>query len=171
MTKQRVTLAVVVLAFAMVPAGVWAGMHGHGMGMGPGPGLGMGFDMGPGGFGLLGRMGDRLGLSDDQKTQIKAILEQEQAVVKPIHDQIKANQDTFMSTYDPAQFDEAKVRAQITLQTPLFQQLALEQARAHAKVLQVLTADQRAQLQELRQHAHGSGGPGNGTGSGPGPRH
>ena len=100
--------------------------------MGPGP-------MGPGGprqgFGPFGPFGRELNLTDDQKAQIQKIQESFRESDKALFDQMRALHDK-QGDVAPGTFDEAAVRAA---------------AEAHAKMMSqifnVLTAEQKAQLQ------------------------
>jgi Spy/CpxP family protein refolding chaperone len=140
-------LVVTTLATALlVPTVIWAADHvrrgGMGSGMGAGP-------FGMGGGNIL-RLADKLGLSSDQVTQIKAIISAAQSVNQPTRDQLEANQQAFNTSYNPAQFDANAVNAYIAQQTPLVQQLVVSGFQTEAKVLAVLTPSQLTQFNQLR---------------------
>jgi len=146
MKIRQLIVATLTTAALLVPAVIWAAGHsGHGdmgLGMGPGP-------FGMGGGNVL-RLADKLGLSGDQVTQIKAIISAAQTANKPTRDQLKANQQAFKASYNPAQFDANAVNAYIAQQTPLMQQLVVSGFQAEANVLAVLTPAQLTQYNQLR---------------------
>ncbi len=144
MKTNRAILATLGIVAVLVPAAIWAaGPHGHG-----GPGAGP-FGMGMGGGKVL-RLADKLGLSSDQITQIKGILSAARTANAATLAQLKANQQAFQASYNPAQFDATAVNAYIAQQTPLRQQLAVSGFQTEANVLAVLTPSQLTQYNQLR---------------------
>lgn len=141
MKIRYLTVAALVVAL-FVPAVMWAQTRGAGMGIGA---LGMGM----GGGGVL-RFADKLGLSTAQVTQIKAIIAAAQTANAPTREQLKANQQAFQASYNPAQFDANAVNGYIAQQTPLLQQLGVSGFQTEAKVLAVLTPSQFTELKQLR---------------------
>jgi len=142
MRTHRAVLATLGIVAVLVPAATWAtGRHGHG-------------DMGPGLFGMGGgnvlRLADKLGLSSDQVNQIKGIVAAAKTSNTPTLAQLKANQQAFETTYNPAQFDATAVNAFIAQQTPLRQQLAVSGFQTEANVLAVLTPAQLTQYTQLK---------------------
>ena len=132
------TLAIVVL---LVPTVIWAADHfGHGMAAGP---FGMGSS-------YVLRLADKLGLSSDQVTKIKGIISAARTANQPTRDELKANQQAFNTSYNPAQFDANAVNAYIAQQTPLVQQLVVSGFQTEANVLAVLTPTQLTHFNQLR---------------------
>jgi Spy/CpxP family protein refolding chaperone len=128
--------------------------HGHGPGeMGQGPGGGFGF-----GLHFLERMGDSLGLTDEQRTQIETILNEGQPAIEDLRIQMDEAREAFFASYDPTQFNEAAIRAFAESQAALHTEMMVARERLHSQVLSVLTAEQREQLKEMRgdcMHRHG----------------
>jgi hypothetical protein len=87
---------------------------------------------------MLERMKDKLGLSDAQVTQIKAVYEKNEAVMKADRDAIKA-----------AANDDAKKAA--------FQKMRADMEGVQAQVKPILTADQLAKWNEFKQKHEGKG--------------
>lgn len=142
MKTHRGILATLGIAAVLVPAAIWAaGSGGHG-GRGAGP-------FGMGGGNVL-HLADKLGLSSDQVTQIKGILSAARTANAATLAQLKANQQAFEATYNPAQFDATAVNAYIAQQTPLRQQLAVSGFQTGANVLAVLTPSQLTQYKQLK---------------------
>jgi Spy/CpxP family protein refolding chaperone len=145
MKTRKVVMATLATVALLVPAAIWAaGRFEHGMGSG----------MEGGRFGMGGgevlRLANKLGLSINQVTQIKGILSAAKTANQPTHTQLKANQQAFQASYNPAQFDATAVNAYIAQQTPLMQQLVLSGFQTRANVLAVLTPSQLTQFNQLR---------------------
>ena len=145
MKTRKVVMATLATVALLVPAAIWAaGRFEHGMG----------FGMEGGRFGMGGgevlRLANKLGLSSDQVTQVKAILAAAQTTNKSTRDQLKTNRQAFMAAYNPAQFDAKAVNAYIAQQTPLVQQLVVSGFQTQANVLAVLTPSQLTQFNQLR---------------------
>lgn len=114
------------------------------------PGPRDGFGRGPGGprGGGLPMFRD-LNLSDDQKAQIKKIMETEAANTKELHDKLKALHDSEPEPFATT-FDEAAVRATAEARAKIDVELQVSHARTMAQVASILTAEQRQQLSSRR---------------------
>jgi len=110
---------------------------------GPPPG-GPGFH-GPGPHDGLGPFGRELNLTDDQKAQIKTIMESFEASTKALHEQLRALHE---SEPDPMSgtFDEAAVRAAAEARAKIQVELEVAHAKIMSQIAGVLTAEQKAQL-------------------------
>lgn len=108
---------------------------------------------GPGGFGFghrgMGMAMRELNLTDDQKTQVKAIFDSSRGTVKPIVDELKANREKLTQLSGQA-FDEAEVTEIAKRQGELMSQLIVERERAKSKVFAILTDDQKAKAKEMQ---------------------
>ncbi len=149
-------------ALALSATGPLLAQGGPGGGFG-GPGGGFG---GPGGgFGghgafagggldrlehMLPRLADYLELTDDQQSQIQAILDDELPAIHVLRDQIRDARELYMEGRDPGQFDEAQVRAFAESQASLHVEMAVASARTMSRVYNVLTPSQQDKLQDLR---------------------
>jgi len=140
MKTSRAILAALGIGAVLVPALIWAaGPWSHG---------GMGFGMRGGN---ILRLADKLGLSNDQITQIKNILSTAKTANQATRTQLNTNRQAFEASYNPAQFDATAVNAYIAQQTPLVQQLVVSGFQTRAAVLAVLTPQQQSQLTQLEQ--------------------
>jgi periplasmic protein CpxP/Spy len=110
-------------------------MHGHGMGMGPG-------------FDHLGFLAEKLNLTDDQKTQMKAVMEKEHPTMKPLMQQ-QRQIDQQLRQYVEGNFDQAKVQALAAQKSQIQSQITVEETRTHNQIYQLLTADQKTQLKQM----------------------
>jgi protein CpxP len=89
-----------------------------------------------------------LNITDDQKTQMKAILEKERPTMKPLFQQ-ERQLDQQLRQYSEGAYDETKVRALAAQKSQLEVELTVARTRAHNEMYQLLTTDQRAQLKEI----------------------
>ncbi|HVZ16599.1 MAG TPA: Spy/CpxP family protein refolding chaperone [Terriglobales bacterium] len=131
---QKKTLIAVVLAVT-VGAGALAarqiGMGSHGFG------------------GMFARhlMND-LNLSDTQRSQIKQILLDERPTIQKLATSLR-QQNQQMHSGDPAQFDEAAVRAAAQNESATITEAIVERERIRSRVFAVLTPDQRAKANQI----------------------
>lgn len=127
-------------------------------GMPPGPPPEGGFRGGPGPRDGLGPLGRDLNLTDEQKAQIKKIMDSAEESTKPLREQMRSLHE---SEPDPAKdgtFDEAAVRAAAEARAKVQVELEVIHARTMSQVFSVLTAEQKAQLaakrKEFEQRRH-----------------
>jgi Spy/CpxP family protein refolding chaperone len=128
------------LVVLAVAAALAQGMHHHGG------------SMGEFGFGdhMLGYFSDVLDLTQAQQDQAKAILEKEKPTLQPLMKQLMQAHKDMSSLEDNGTFDEAKVRALAAQNTQAMTELFVQKARIHAELMQILTADQKAKLAQLK---------------------
>jgi len=109
--------------------------HGHEFGMGgPGP--------------MMGFFAKQLNLTDEQKTQMKAIMQKEHPAVKPLMQQ--GHQiDQQLRQYVEGTYDAAKVQALAAQKAQIQIQLTVAETRIHNELYQTLTADQQSQLKQM----------------------
>jgi len=136
-----------------------AGMHGAGM-----SGRGMGH--GPGALGPLGRALHRLDLSDEQQTTIQGIVEAARPTFESLREQLRANREAFREANPPTTFNEAAIRAHVAQQSAIHADMAVAAAKLRTQVLGVLTAEQLAELDAMRQKMQDCFGDGMGHGPG-----
>jgi protein CpxP len=86
-----------------------------------------------------------LNLSDEQKAQIKKIMEAEMASTQELHEKLKALHESEPAPFSTA-FDEAAVRAAAEARAKIEVELEVSHARTMSQVSSVLTAEQRQQL-------------------------
>jgi len=108
-------------------------MHGHGFGM---EGNMMGF------------MAQKLNLTDDQKTQMQAIMEKEHPAMQPLHQQERLI-DLQLRQYVEGTFDQVKVAALAAQKAQIQAAVTVQQTRIHNEMYQLLTVDQKAQLKQM----------------------
>ena len=89
-----------------------------------------------------------LNLTDDQKTQMKAIMEKERPTMKPLFQQ-ERQIDQQLRQFSEGAYDETKVRALATQKSQLEVEMTVAHTRLHNEMYQLLTTDQRTQLQQI----------------------
>jgi protein CpxP len=86
-----------------------------------------------------------LNLSDEQKAQIKQIIDSEAAATKELHEKLRALHESEPEPFSTT-FDEAAVRASAEARAKIDVELQLSHARTMSQIAGVLTAEQKAQL-------------------------
>jgi Spy/CpxP family protein refolding chaperone len=115
--------------------------------MGP-PGAGMfGLPFGP--MGLAGPLADRLGLSDAQKAQVKAIAQAHQDEFKGLMDRAATARSALMQAILQDPVSDAAVQQASAGVAAVESDLAVASAHVRAEIFQVLTDDQKTSLKQL----------------------
>jgi periplasmic protein CpxP/Spy len=104
------------------------------------------------------RGGDRMGgaffrnldLTDAQKAQMKQIREAHSQNLRPLMEQIRAKRQEIHQANQGGTFNESLVSQKLTEIAPLEAKLMGEQFRTHQEMLSVLTAEQKAKLEQSR---------------------
>jgi protein CpxP len=118
----------------------------RGRGMGPaGPGRGPGGPMG-----MLPMLGPRIGLTDAQKDQIKAIADTHKDDWKALADRSRAAHMAVDAAISADTIDEATIRQKSAEAAAVEADIAVARAHARAEVWQILTADQKTQLKTMQ---------------------
>jgi Spy/CpxP family protein refolding chaperone len=112
-------------------------MHGHEFGMGGH---------------MMGFFAQKLNLTDEQKTQMKAVFQKEHPTIKPLMQQ-QHQIDMQLRQYVEGTFDQAKVQALAAQKAQIQAQLTFQETRIHNELYQLLTPDQQAQVKQMEaQH-------------------
>jgi Spy/CpxP family protein refolding chaperone len=131
----------------------------------------MGGPMRPGGpgMGLLGMIPiQRLHLTDAQKDQVKGILDSKKEEFKALGDRARVAHTALQAAMTADELNDAAIRQASAQVAAVEADMAVAGAHARAEVLQILTADQRAELKKLQAErpGRGPGGPGGRGGRG-----
>ena len=97
---------------------------------------------------MMGFFAKQLNLTDDQKTQMKAIMQKEHPAVKPLMQQ-EHQIDQQLRQYVEGSYDAAKVQALAAQKAQIQIQLTVAETRIHNELYQTLTADQQSQLKQM----------------------
>ncbi|MFP5262589.1 MAG: Spy/CpxP family protein refolding chaperone [Blastocatellia bacterium] len=93
-----------------------------------------------------------LDLTDAQKAQMKQIRESHSQSVRPLMEQIRAKRQEIHQASEGGSFNEALVAQKLTEIAPLEAKLMGEQFRIRQEMLSVLTPEQKAKLDQSREH-------------------
>jgi protein CpxP len=89
-----------------------------------------------------------LNITDDQKAQMKAVMQKEHPTMKPLMEQ-QRQIDLQLRQYAEGSFDQAKVQALATQKAQVQAQITVQETRIHNELYQLLTADQQTQLKQI----------------------
>jgi periplasmic protein CpxP/Spy len=105
------------------------------------------------GFGDRGfmRMAEKLNLSDEQKTQVKTILEDSKTRVKPLMESLRENHKQTENLGTDGNFNEAQVNQIATTQAETSKQLFIEKEKTKAQIFAVLTPEQRVEAAKMKE--------------------
>jgi Spy/CpxP family protein refolding chaperone len=92
----------------------------------------------------------RLNLTDDQKAKLKSIRETFATTNKPLFDQLRAKRQELRQANEGGTFNEALATQKLTEAAALEAKLMGERFKLHQEMLSVLTAEQKAQLDQLK---------------------
>ena len=92
-----------------------------------------------------------LDLTDAQKAQIKQIHENSRQSLRPIMEEIRAKRQEIRQASEGGTFNEALVSQKLTEIAPLEAKLMAARFRVHQETLSVLTAEQKAKLEQTRE--------------------
>ena len=108
---------------------------------------------------------NRLNLSDEQKTKMKQIRETFAANNKPLMEQLRAKRQELRQASEGGTFNEALATQKLTEMAGLQAKLMGERIKLNQEMQTVLTAEQKAQLDQLKaQFKDHRGGRGHGRG-------
>lgn len=124
-----------------VPEGRFRGRH---RGMGPGK--------------RIDRMAKKLGLTEAQQEQVKAILTSEREKAAPLRQQLAENREKIRQAIEAEPFDEAAVRTLAESKNQTRVELDVSRARAKSRIFALLTPEQRELAKKLRPWGGGRHG-------------
>ena len=106
---------------------------------------------GPGGpMGMLPMLGRAINLTDAQKDQIKAIADAHKDEWKAIFDRERTAREALNAAISADTVNDALVRQKSAEVAAVEADAGVARAHAHAEVVQILTAEQKAQLKDLQ---------------------
>ncbi len=114
-----------------------------------------------GGFGggpMFGRVLRNLDLTDQQRTEIRKIMETERSVMQPVHEQMRANREALQAATKDGQFNEAEITKLAEKQGELMAQMIVSRERVQSQIWQMLTPEQRDKLAKWRENHQGGQG-------------
>lgn len=93
---------------------------------------------------------ERLNLTDDQKAKLKTIRESFAERNKPLREQLRAKRQELRQASEGGTFNEALATQKLTESAALEAKLMGERFKLHQEMLSVLTAEQKAQMDQLK---------------------
>jgi Spy/CpxP family protein refolding chaperone len=93
---------------------------------------------------------NRLNLTDDQKAKMKQIRESFMASNKPLLDQLRAKRQELRQANEGGTFNEALATQKLTETAGLQAKLMGERFKLHQEMQALLTAEQKAQLEQMK---------------------
>jgi periplasmic protein CpxP/Spy len=100
--------------------------------------------------GMRGGFLKQLNLTDDQKAKLKQIRESFAASDKPLREQLRAKRQELRQASEGGTFNETLATQKLTEMAGLEAKLMGERFKIHQEMLTVLTADQKAQLEQMK---------------------
>ena len=91
-----------------------------------------------------------LNLTEDQKAKMKQIRESFAESNKSLREQLRAKRQELRQANEGGTFNEALATQKLTEIAPLQAKLMAERAKQHEQMLSVLTAEQKAQLEQAK---------------------
>jgi periplasmic protein CpxP/Spy len=125
---------VVVMGSIILPLPAFAGFHGPAWGGEP-----------------MKKMIAALGLSEDQKLQIKEILKAHKAAIQPVRRQLMMERRALRDLIQSESWDEAAIKAQVVKMSDTAAEMALQRAQVYREVRPILTAEQIQKFMELQK--------------------
>ncbi len=103
--------------------------------------------------GHMAYLARELNLTDTQKQQIKSIVHSQKTTLRPLMQQLAQNRLAMLNATASGAFDQAKVQSLANQRAQLMAQLMVQKASIRSQVYnQVLTPDQRAKADQMRQN-------------------
>jgi protein CpxP len=106
----------------------------------------------------LERLADRLDMTEQQRAEIKTMLDDSRQQMKGLREQMRANRAQLRDLTQQAEFDEAAVRNVADEQGDLKAEMIVLRARQRHEMKAVLTDEQRVKLDEMWQRKNHRGG-------------
>ena len=106
----------------------------------------------------LERLASRLDMTEQQRAEIKAILDDSRQQMVKLREQMRENRGQLRELVGQAGFDEAAVRSIADNQGDLKAETIVLRARQRHEMRAVLTDEQRVQLDEMWKHRKHRGG-------------
>ncbi|HET9713015.1 MAG TPA: Spy/CpxP family protein refolding chaperone [Pyrinomonadaceae bacterium] len=100
----------------------------------------------------------QLNLTEDQKTKVKQIRESFAERNKPLREQLRAKRQELRQASEGGTFNEALATQKLTEMASLEAKLMGERHKLHQETLSVLTAEQKAQLEQSKAQFKGRRG-------------
>jgi periplasmic protein CpxP/Spy len=104
------------------------------------------------GFGGRGfdRLAEKLNLSDEQKTQVRTIMEDSKTRIKPLMESMRESHKQAENLGLDGTFNEEQVNQIAASQSETMKQLFIEKEKTKAQIFAILTPEQRAEAAKMK---------------------
>lgn len=106
---------------------------------------------------MIERLSAKLGLSDEQKAQSTAILEESKGRIEPLMQALKETRKSVRDLGTDGVYNEAEVTRIAAEQAETAKQLFVEKEKTKAALFAILTPEQREQAKELHERMFAKG--------------
>ena len=106
----------------------------------------------------LERVAEELNVTDEQRDSIRAIIDAARPQFQEVGDSLRANRELIRTVSSPDAYDTEAVAILADEQGALVSQMVVLGAQTKVDVLSILTAEQREQLEDLREERGGRWG-------------
>ncbi len=100
---------------------------------------------------LVDRIAAESGLSDEQKTQAKQIMDESKTRIEPLFATMKQNHEAIKNLGTDGNFEEAKVNKMANQQAETMKQLFIEKEKTKAQLFALLTPEQREKAKTMQE--------------------
>jgi len=97
-----------------------------------------------------GKWGKKLGLTDEQKTKMKAVREKYRASMKPLVEQLEQERQTMRGLMTADTIDDAAIRAEVAKKAAVQADLAVQRAHMMGEMRGILTPEQIKKMKDAR---------------------
>jgi len=139
---KRVTVLIALVALLVFGFGSFAAQNVEAQGRKGGGPRGAAGEGAP----LMGFIGRHLDLTDEQKAEVKKIVDAERTVMQPIHEQMAKNREALKEATKDGQFNETQVSQLAEQQGDLMAQMIVSRERVKSQVYKLLTPEQREKM-------------------------
>lgn len=97
------------------------------------------------------RMFEELNLSDEQKTQIKTLMDNARTASEQYHEKIRSSHDQMKSIIEASAFNEEQARQILNAKAQAETEIEIIHLRTESAIYKLLTVEQKTQLEQLKQ--------------------
>lgn len=94
---------------------------------------------------------EQLGLTDEQKTQLKQIRESHKESIKPLVEELRAKQKDLRQSFDAENYNESLATQKISEMSGIKAKLIGEKIKLKKELLAVLTPEQKVKLEQIKE--------------------
>ncbi|KAF0247202.1 MAG: hypothetical protein FD167_3398 [bacterium] len=100
---------------------------------------------------IRGFIAEQIGLTDQQKAQIKQIRQSHKDSIKPLVEDLRARQQELRQSFEGDVYNEALAAQKLSEMSVVKAKLIGEKIKVHKEILAVLTPEQKTKLDQLKE--------------------